>query len=182
MLKFLKGILRFLKAEKIKNMPKSFGPSVDERSVQIVVGTMPSAASLGAGQYYAHPQNKFWPIACEVFTGKEMPADYGERLNILLKNKTGLWDSLAYCERKGSLDKDIKEERPNDFITLLKKHPKIKRLIFNGQKAHAFFIKYFGRIEGIEYIVLPSTSPANASLRYCDKLKAWKILADFQNR
>lgn len=159
-------------------MPKSFKPSIDENTRQIIIGTMPSAASLAAQQYYAHPQNKFWPIVCEIFTGKEPPSDYQSRLHILLKNKTGLWDSLAFCERKGSLDKDIKEEKPNDFTTLLKKYPKVKRLVFNGKNAQAFFIKYFGRLDGVEYIALPSTSPANAALSYKEKLKTWKIIGN----
>ncbi len=154
-------------------MLKSFEPLIDGNTKQLVIGTMPGVASLKAAQYYGHPQNKFWDIAFEVFAKKQPPNIYEEKLALLLANNTGLWDSLAACLRKGSLDKDIKEEKPNNFPLLFKKYPAVKRLLFNGQKAHLFFIKYFDIPQGFEYIVLPSTSPANATINYAKKLEVW---------
>jgi len=156
-------------------MLKSFKPVINEDTVQMIIGTMPGEASLKAKQYYAYKYNKFWQIIFDIFGRGEVLFNYKDKLNILLKNKTGLWDALAYCKRKGSLDKDILQEKPNDFNSLLKNYPKVTKLIFNGQKANKYFLKYFGQIEGIEYIVLPSTSPANASKTYKQKLNIWGL-------
>ncbi len=155
-------------------MLKSFAPVINENTVQIIVGTMPGEASLKAGQYYAYKHNKFWQIIFDVFADGNIPGGYGDKINVLLSNATGLWDALAYCKRKGSLDKNIICEKPNDFKSLLKKYPKVKKLIFNGQKANKYFVKYFGYVKGIEYVVMPSTSPANASKNYRDKLALWE--------
>jgi len=155
-------------------MLKSFEPVINKDTLQMIIGTMPGEASLKAKQYYAYKHNKFWQIMSDIFKNKEALTDYQDKLNTLLNNKTGLWDALAYCRRKGSLDKNIINEKPNDFKNLLKNYPKVKKLIFNGQQAHKYFLKYFGQIESIEYIILPSTSPANASKTYKQKAAVWK--------
>lgn len=155
-------------------MLKSFEPVINKNTTQLIIGTMLGEASLKAKQYYAYKHNKFWQIVFDIFGNGEVPFHYQDKLNLLLKNKTGLWDSLAYCKRKGSLDKDIVHEKPNDFKSLLNKYPKVKKLIFNGQQSNKYFLKYFGQIEKIEYIVLPSTSPANASKTYKQKLNIWQ--------
>ncbi len=55
-----------------------------------------------------------------------------------------LWDVIASCERPGSLDMDIKEEKPNKIREFCQDHPDIKRIIMvNGGKQCSFFSKYF---------------------------------------
>ena len=154
-------------------MLKSFEPVINKDTLQMIIGTMPGQASLKAKQYYAYKHNKFWQIIFDIFNNGQAETDYQDKINILLNNKTGLWDVLAYCKRKGSLDKNIMHEKPNDFRKLLKQYPKVNRLIFNGQKSHKYFLKYFAQIQSIEYIVLPSTSPANASKTYKQKISVW---------
>lgn len=154
-------------------MIKSFKPVVDEQTQIMIIGSMPGEASLKAGQYYAYKYNQFWPIITDLLSPSAAPATYPQKLQMLLNNNIGLWDSLAVCRRAGSLDGNIKEEKPNDFKTLLKKHHKIKTLLFNGQAAYKYFVKYFGELNGIEYILLPSTSPAAATKTFSQKLSIW---------
>ena len=81
---------------------------------------MPGEASLAADKYYAHPRNAFWKIMADVLNNGKPFENYTEKLNCLKAHHIGLWDNLKYCERKGSLDSDIKEEYPNDIAEMLK--------------------------------------------------------------
>lgn len=154
-------------------MIKSFKPVVDGNTKIMIIGSMPGAASLKAGQYYAYKYNQFWPLMTALLSPSAPPVIYAQKLQMLLDNNIGLWDSLAACRRDGSLDGNIKEEQPNDFKRLLKKYPKIKTLLFNGQAAHKYFVKYFGKIDGVEYKLLPSTSPAAATKTLNQKRELW---------
>ena len=81
-------------------------------------------------QYYAHPQNKFWKIIFEIFN-EEFSLDYSERIKILKKHHIALWDVIDSCERKGSLDSDIKNEESNQIKELLTEYTNIKAIFCN---------------------------------------------------
>jgi hypoxanthine-DNA glycosylase len=83
----------------------SFPPIIDKESKILILGSIPGVKSLEMQQYYAHPQNKFWKIICEIFNEK-FTTDYDERIKILEKYHVALWDVIDNCERKGSLDFD----------------------------------------------------------------------------
>lgn len=100
--------------------------------------------------------------------------DYETRKALLKKNNIALWDVLQFCERPGSLDSAIKNEIANDFETFLTDHPNIKTILFNGQKAAAFFKKYVSLKKEYQLITLPSTSPANAGKPFQSKLEEWE--------
>ena len=144
-----------------------FPPSIDAGCRVLVLGSMPSVKSLAAQQYYAHPQNRFWPLMALLLTGAaEPPADYGERLRLLLSHHIALWDAIASCERAGSLDTAIHEERGNDFTSFLAAHPAIHTICFNGAKSYQCFRRYNQPLlsrAGLAFHQLPSTSPANAA-------------------
>src|SRR5262245_12597018 len=109
---------------------------------------MPGEASLRAGQYYAHPQNLFWKVLGEAL-GYAPPAGaassglreapYPERLHFLRSAGIALWDVLASCQRRGSLDSDIAADTrvANDFEGFFAKHRRIERVLFNGATAEA---------------------------------------------
>lgn len=156
-------------------MPVCFSAVADEQTTRMIIGSMPGVASLNAGQYYAHPRNAFWKIIAELFEAPYPFDSYEDKLSLLLKNRIGLWDVFASCERDGSLDSDIKNATVNDFETFLKNHPKVKILYFNGNTAYKNFIKSF-KTNNLTLIPLPSTSPANARLTYADKIKAWEAV------
>ncbi len=105
---------------------------------------MPGEASLRAGQYYAYKHNQFWRIIYDVFENGRMPENYEDKKAVILRHRLGLWDSLAHCERQGSLDGNIRQETANDFPALFRQYPAIKRLLFNGTAAFTFYKRAFG--------------------------------------
>lgn len=155
-----------------------FAPNIDENCTHLILGSMPSVASLGAQQYYAHPQNRFWPLMARILEDSPTPECYEERLALLLRHHIALWDSIAVCERPGSLDADIKNEQGNDFSALLTKYPRIHTICFNGGKSFQCFKKYNKPLlsrSDIHFHQLPSTSPANARWSMEMLAEAWKI-------
>lgn len=134
---------------------------------------MPGAMSLAKQEYYAHRQNAFWKILYTVFGDGKIPEVFAEKVAFLQKNNIALWDVLAHCERKGSLDSNIKNQVENDILGLLSEYPKIKKILFNGKESHRFFMKKFGNIEGIILEVMPSTSPAY-TVKFEEKLRLWR--------
>lgn len=146
----------------------------------LVLGSMPGAASLAAGQYYAHPRNRFWPFM-GVLTGATPALPYLQRTTRLTAAGIALWDVIACCRREGSLDSAIRESDPNDFPAFLAAHPTIDTLLFNGAMAESSFIRRVepalaetGLLEKLRRRRLPSTSPANAAKAETVKLEAWR--------
>ena len=158
----------------------SFPALADKNARVLILGSMPGRASLDAGQYYAHPRNRFWPIIGDI-TGTNAQAPYDERVAALLDSGIALWDVLQSCVRPGSLDSDISDEIPNDFAKFFAAHPGITHVFFNGGKAERSFQR---RVlpdlqTRLEFTRLPSTSPAHAGMSYADKLGAWRAIKDF---
>lgn len=155
---------------------KSFKPSINDFSQILILGSMPGVKSLEQQQYYAHPQNRFWKVMAILCNTPELPSmDYPAKLEILLKNKIALWDTIKYCERDGSLDSKIEKEIPNNISSLVKKYPNIKTICLNGNKSYSMFKKHFPQIlQSHNCINLPSTSPANARYQMDDLINEWK--------
>lgn len=153
-------------------MINSFPAFIDSNTKILILGTMPGIASLTKQEYYGNPRNHFWRIMYTLFDTLPVSDSFEEKIQLLQKNKIGLWDVLENCERKGSLDIHIKNHKENDFEMLFKQYPEIHTIVFNGKESHKYFIKKFGQIEGITYYVMPSTSPAN-TMFFENKLKIW---------
>ena len=153
-------------------MITSFPPFINSQTEILILGTMPGATSLARQEYYAYERNHFWKIIYTLFENLPISENFEEKIKLLQANKIGLWDVLENCERKGSLDIHIKNQRENDFESLLREFPQINKIVFNGKESHRYFIKKFGQIEGITYYVMPSTSPAN-TMSFENKLKIW---------
>lgn len=156
----------------------SFDAFARPDATRLILGSMPGVESLRQQQYYAYKHNCFWRIMGELFSF-DYRIEYEERIKHLFKNRIALWDTVQCCIRPGSLDSDIKHARPNDFETLFEKCPDITRVFFNGQTAYKLFIKHQKKMSlpKLELIPLPSTSPANASWPYEQKLQAWKVVS-----
>lgn len=159
---------------------RSFSPLAGPGAHTLILGSMPGLASLHAGRYYAHPRNGFWPIMGALFqAGPEL--DYSQRADRLIGSGIAVWDVLASCIRPGSLDSSIKADglEANDFSAFLAMHPAIDRLFFNGQAAEGLFRRHvIPRLAHlpVAMTVLPSTSPAYASLTLMEKLQRWTVV------
>lgn len=149
-------------------------PVIDDRVRLVVLGSFPGAASLAAGQYYAHPRNHFWPVLSALW-GRDLRAlPYDERLEAMKAHGVGLWDVYAACVREGSLDSAIQSPEPNDLGLLRRLAPKLEAVAHNGgESARA---RRVTEALGVAVARLPSTSPANASWSFERKLAAWRAL------
>lgn len=141
-----------------------FAPIAGPDAEALVLGTMPSPASLGVGWYYGHPRNAFWFIVGELY-GAERALAPEFRAAKLVRNRVAVWDVLHQCERPGALDSDISSPVPNDFNAFLRAHPAVHTIVFNGRTAEALFMRLvhptLGRRD-LRYFTAPSTSPAHA--------------------
>jgi len=152
-----------------------FPPIASTDAKILILGSLPGQRSLELAQYYAHRQNAFWRIMAELF-GVE--GDYANRCRQLMAHRIAVWDVLASSVRPGSMDADIQLEsaRANDFAGFLSDHGQIRRICFNGRKAEALFTRFviseFSSTH-LEFISLPSTSPANAAMSFDEKRDVW---------
>ena len=140
---------------------------------------MPSQRSLQDSRYYAHPQNSFWWIMSKLL-GFSDGLDYEIKCRHLKLSNYGLWDVLYDCNRLGSLDSDIERnsEQVNDFDKFLKEHKDVKLIAFNGAAAKNIFMRHCSDLlrarKDIDYVQLPSTSPAHAKMNRSEKLEQWR--------
>jgi hypoxanthine-DNA glycosylase len=159
-----------------------FPPISNKQAKVLILGSMPSEISILKQQYYGHQRNAFWPIMLSLFS---QSADfdktaYSQRKQLLIKNNIAVWDVLQSCYREGSLDAAIKMNsiKTNDFKTFYSMHTNIVKICFNGAKAEAVYNKHVlplvkNQFSHLEYIKLPSTSPAYAAMTIQQKIAIW---------
>lgn len=159
---------------------ESFAPIINSGAKILILGSMPGRKSLDMQQYYAHPRNRFWRLMA-LLLEEEPQESYAARTQMLLRHGVALWDTLAFCERDGSLDSDIRDEIPNDICGLLGRHPGIRAVFCNGGKAASVFRRHFaGRLpEGVQVFCLHSTSPANARMDLAALAEEWRAVRRF---
>ena len=152
-------------------------PPVLGREVRVLVlGSFPGAASLDAGQYYAHPRNHFWPLVAAV-TGVALAGlPYRRRLAALRSCGIGLWDAIVACRRQGSLDSAIRDAEGATPARVRRAAPELSLVCFNGQTAARALAVW--RDAGYETLTLPSSSPAHAR-PFAEKLAAWRVIGEF---
>jgi G:T/U-mismatch repair DNA glycosylase len=132
-------------------------PPVLSRGVRVLIlGSFPSAASLAAGEYYAHP--------------------YRQRLSVLLATGIGLWDAIVACRRQGSLDGAIRDATPGEVARVRRAAPSLALVCFNGQTAARALPMWHDA--GYETLSLPSSSPAYTR-PFVEKLAAWQAIGAF---
>lgn len=140
----------------------------------MILGSFPGKASLVAQQYYAHPRNQFWRLLSALLGEDLVALPYPEKLTRLQARHIGLWDAISACAREGSLDSAIRDAQTNDFKNLRHRCPALRRIAFNG-KTSGRYATLLAQA-GFETIVLPSSSPAHASMTFEQKLALWRAL------
>jgi len=140
----------------------------------LILGSFPSVLSLAHREYYGNPRNRFWAVMEEIF---DVPAalPYSERTRRLTEEKVALWDVVRECTREGSADSRIRNPLPNDIAGFIQAHPSVRLVALNGSTASRFYHR-FAEVPDIPSVTLPSTSPANASVTFGEKVKAWDII------
>jgi double-stranded uracil-DNA glycosylase len=159
-----------------------FPPVADARARVLILGSLPGRKSLEMREYYAQPYNAFWRVMGTLFgAGPEL--DYAARLAKLRRRGIAVWDVLAAGEREGSLDSAIVPATilVNDFNEFFAQHVDIRAVCFNGNTAaNLYRRKVLPRLDAaaaaLPTHVLPSTSPAYASLRFEQKLERWSAV------
>ena len=158
-------------------MLQGFAPVAAPDTHTMLLGSFPGEASLAAAQYYAHPRNQFWRLLGSVLGDPSLhELQYDERVVRVLAHGIGIWDVLDACHRVGSLDSAIRNAQPNDFGSLREHAPGLKKVCFNGKTAGRFATVIAAA--GYETIVLPSSSPANATFSFEQKLAVWRQILE----
>ena len=151
----------------------AFAPIVDANTSVLILGSLPGVVSLGAGQYYAHPQNAFWRLVGAAIGTDLDRLGYDARLAMLRAHGIGLWDTVATARRSGSLDAAIRDIDARDLAGLIATLPVLRLVAFNGQKAAAIGARTLP--PGFPQVTLPSSSPAH-TLNFAAKAAAWAVV------
>lgn len=157
-------------SERLVGLP----PVIARHTRLVVLGSFPGAASLAAGEYYAHPRNHFWPLLSALWGVDLRALPYPARLAEVKRRGLGLWDVYGACRREGSLDADIHDAEFNDFASLRHSAPALRAVAHNGGES-ARAMRHLQAL-GYDGTRLPSTSPANASWSFERKLAAWRTV------
>ncbi len=158
---------------------RCFAPIAAPDARVLVLGSLPGRVSLERGEYYAQPQNSFWKIMGALLHF-EPGLPYARRQQCLVAARIAVWDVCAAAVREGSLDSAIQRSTvvPNDFASFLRHHPQLESICFNGATAAGLYARLVLPTltpvhRNIPSVVLPSTSPAHASMRFDAKLARW---------
>lgn len=156
---------------------RAFAPVAAPDARLLILGSFPGRASLSVGHYYAHPRNQFWPIIESIIGESLLRLAFEERYRILTRRGIALWDVIVECERRGSLDSEIRSARQADLLQWVESFPQLRAVFFNGALAarRGAVLASDGRLALWR---LPSTSPAHASLSFEQKRLAWSRAFD----
>lgn len=158
------------KTEKIVH---PFTPIYDAHSRVLILGSMPSVSSRQQAFYYAHPRNRFWPTMAAL--DDSLLETVEQRTAFLHRRHFALWDVIASCTITGSSDASIRDVQVNDFKPLLAA-TEIKTIVTTGKTAGRLYQKYAQAETGMEALILPSTSPANAAMSLDQLITAYRVL------
>ena len=149
----------------------AFPPLCGENPHIIILGTFPSPLSREKDEYYGNPRNQFWRLIFGVFDVTFDNPDYDTKKAVLFASGIALCDVIAECEPDGALDSGIRNPVYRTKVPEFIAGMRISKVFFNGNNAYQFYLRGIGEIERL---VLPSSSPANARMRFDEKLGRWR--------
>ncbi len=149
-------------------------PLYDSESRILILGSFPSVKSREGQFFYHHPQNRFWKVLAAVFR-EPVPGTIAEKSAFLHGHHIALWDVIGSCEIIGSSDSSIRQVEPNDLSPIFAAAP-IQAVYCNGNASWQAYKKYTQPATGVEAVLLPSTSPANAAWSLEKLTKAWAVV------
>ena len=159
---------------------KSGLPPIADRSTRLfILGSLPGEQSLKERRYYAHPTNQFWKLVGAIVEEDLHALDYDDRLAALRRHRVGLWDVLGAARRQGSGDHAIRDATHNPIDGLKRAFPDLAAIAFNGGRAARDGLRLLAGAEGISLHALPSSSAANARMRFEQKVQAWRVLRQY---
>ena len=147
--------------------PPLYGPE----SEKLILGSFPSVKSREAMFFYGHPQNRFWRVLAAL-CASEVAKTVVEKTKLVLSHGFALWDVIASCEIVGSADSSITNVIPNDLRPILE-GSRVRRIFCNGGTSFKLYERYIQPVTGIEAVLLPSSSPANAAWSLDRLIEAW---------
>ncbi|MCI5773433.1 MAG: DNA-deoxyinosine glycosylase [Erysipelotrichaceae bacterium] len=150
-----------------------FGPCFALDAKILILGSFPSLKSREQQFYYAHPQNRFWPVLAKVFADKQ-PMSVVEKQAFLKKHHIALWDVIESCEINNSDDSSIKNVVSTDLAIILEQCA-IERIYCLGNVAGRYFKKFHPELMAI-MSVLPSSSGANANYDFDRLYECYKVM------
>lgn len=155
---------------------EGFEPIAGNAVKVLILGTFPSEESLKQKRYYAHPRNVFWDMIAAI-CGTGVDDEYEKRCDLVRSEGIAIWDVLRSCDREGSSDGRIRRGNFifNNISSFLSDHS-VNVIFFNGKKAALLFKQYVELTQlpfRPQLVILPSTSPAYATLSKLQKLERW---------
>lgn len=156
---------------KSEHVYHGFGPFLPEGMKLLILGTFPSVKSREISFYYGNKQNLFWRLMADYFR-EVVPQSLEQKKAFLTRHGIGLYDVIEQCDIVGSSDSSIRHVVAADINALLGGAE--VSILLNGRKATQIFHKY----NALQARSVPSSSPANAAMKYEDKLKMWSLALD----
>ena len=151
-----------------------FEPIYSRTSRILILGSLPSVKSREQNFFYGHPQNRFWKVISSLMN-ESVPVDVEEKRKLLLKYDIAIWDVIQSCDIKGSSDSSIKNVTPTDLASIVEQS-RITKVFCNGKTSGKLYEKYQSKRVGIDAMILPSTSPANAAYSLERLMDAWRVI------
>ena len=153
-----------------------FPPVVGPESRILILGSFPSVRSREEGFFYGHPRNRFWPMLAAI-CGEETPLTIPEKQSLILRHGLALWDVIASCRIEGSSDATVRDAVPVDIRRVLEAAD-IRRVVCNGALSGRLYAQHLQMTVGLEAMVVPSTSPANAAWSLTRLMPVWRDTLD----